>query len=204
MTFESMGNLNKGWGICGFTSCFYALYEDLAGTPTHARIINGSMAFNVLAEIKTYLRILQAEGRLSDIQDIETFCQSFGGVYAKFTVADYCKKISDAVRYSDAEVLKEDFSIGLPPTTVKDYLTRIWGMDSKVYRGSDPGGQSIIGMTHKGSSTGCDGLVHYMYRARNGKIYSWGHPPYTTIEDAANGGAPRRKGWQIGWVITLK
>lgn len=206
MLKKSMGITNSSWGVCGFTSSFYAMYEELGGVAGNPRIINASRAFNVLAEIKTYLRLLQAEGKATEIRNIETFCRSFEGVFSTFSVAEYCTKVSESVRYSDEEVLGMQFSIALPPASVKDYLQRMWQFDSQVLQcppNNDPGGRAIIGMTHHGSTTGYNGLIHYMYRSRNGKIHSWGTGPYDTIKAAAEDGADDTTDWEIGWVIKL-
>jgi hypothetical protein len=200
---KSMGNTNADWGVCGFTSSFYAMWK--LEKAARGRLINAPEPFNVLAEIKTYLRMLQAEGNQTALQAIEKFCQSFGEPFAKFTVDGYCDRISAAVQRSDIEIKSDElFGIGIPPDYVADYLRRMWGYTSTVIEvpaGSDPGGEAIIGMTVEGSKTLYNGLVHYMYRGKN-LIYSWGGDPFSTIEAAAQSGAGDLA-WQIGWVIKI-
>ena len=210
---KSMGVTNASWGVCGFTSSFYAMWK-LEKT-ARPQLINAPKPFTVLAEIKTYLRMLQAEGNQTAIRAIEEFCQSFGPPFDAFTVESYCDRISASVEYTEQQILENGlFGIGIPPDYVADYLRRMWGYDATVIQvppGSDPGGDAIIGMTvpagtkfpdRSVAKTLYNRLVHYMYR-RKGLIYSWGEDPYKTIAEAAAGGAPWAKGWQIGWVIRI-
>src|SRR6185312_635891 len=213
VTMNSMGVTNADWGVCGFTSSFYAMWKlEKASRP---QLMNAPRPFTVLAEIKTYLRMLQAEGNRAAIQAIEAFSKSFGPPFDTFTVEKYCDHISASVTRRESDILADGlFSIGVPPDTVADYLRRMWGYNSKVIQvppGNDTGGDAIIGMTVKPGTVDPGGnvvhtlynlLVHYMYR-RKGLIYSWGNDPYPSIEAAAAGGAAWAKGWQIGWVIEI-
>lgn len=214
--FKNMGETNDYWGVCGFTSSLYAMW-DLDAT-TRARLVNAPKPFTVLAEIKTYLRMLQAEGNTAAITEIEAFCQSFGGPFIAWTVNDYCDHVSAAVTRSEDEITGDGmFSIGMPPQWVADYLRRVWGYSSMVIEvppGNDPGGDAIIGVVvpantpnpmSPGSnvSTQYNRLVHYMYR-RKGRIWSWGHLSYDSVDAARRGGASWAiRGWQVGWVITV-
>lgn len=213
VTMESMGETNAPWGVCGFTSSFYAMWK--LEKAARGRLVNAPEPFTVLAEIKTYLRMLQADGDTRAIRAIEKFCRSFGPPFDTFTVDGYCDRVSNSVQYSEEQILDDAlFSIGIPPAYVADYLQRMWGYGSKVIeipRGRDPGGDAIIGMiVRKGTKdpggnvvkTLYNRLVHYMYR-RKGLIYSWGHKPYTSIAAAAQGGAQWATGWQVGWVIQI-
>lgn len=213
VTMKSMGVTNSAWGVCGFTSSFYAMWKLEKGS--RPQLINAPRPFSVLAEIKTYLRMLQAEGNRTAIDAIEKFCQSFGPPFDVFTVDGYCDHVSASVSLTEQQILDDAlFSIGMPPTYVADYLQRMWGYSSKVIEvppGSDNGGDAIIGMIVKRGTKDPGGrvvktlynrLVHYMYR-RKGLIYSWGDDPYATIQDAAAGGAGWAKGWKVGWVIQI-
>src|SRR4051812_3844213 len=105
MPMKTMGALNKNWGVCGFTSTFYAMYELNRYRVDRAQIINAGRAFRLLAEIKTYLRTLQTEGKTLVLSEIEMFNQKFGdsagdadAVWrSKFTIDEYIKLISSAV-----------------------------------------------------------------------------------------------------------
>ncbi len=213
---KNMGETNASWGVCGFTSSLYAMW-DLDAT-TRPRLINAPKPFTVLAEIKTYLRMLQAEGNTTAIREITEFCQSFGGAFAAWTVNDYCDRVSDAVT-DDEDTIKANgmFGIGMPPIWVADYLRRVWGYGSTVIEvppGADPGGDAIIGVVVPAGTpnplappnqinTLYNRLVHYMYRRKN-RIWSWGHYSYNDVEAARVGGASwATLGWQIGWVIQI-
>lgn len=213
VTMRSMGLANADWGVCGFTSSFYAMWK--LEPAARGRLINAPRPFTVLAEIKTYLRMLQAEGNRVAINEIEAFCQSFGPGFDTFTVDDYCTLVSNAVGRSEAAIKGDfHFGIGMPPKWVADYLKRMWSYDSTITEippGSDSGGDAIIGMVVKPGTLDPGGnvvntlynrLVHYMYR-RNGLIYSWGDAPYTSIATAAAGGAAWAAGWQVGWEIRI-
>ncbi|HME25825.1 MAG TPA: hypothetical protein VKI44_31580 [Acetobacteraceae bacterium] len=52
-----MGSTNNLWGVCGFTSTFYSMYELNRGK--RALLIGAGIATKVLAEIKTYLMLLK-------------------------------------------------------------------------------------------------------------------------------------------------
>ena len=73
-----MGELNQGWGVCGFTSSFYSLYEQNPGK--RAKLIGVGIATKVLAEIKTYLNTLKAGGEFQHLSDIEEFTKIFRGL----------------------------------------------------------------------------------------------------------------------------
>jgi hypothetical protein len=193
----SMGIMNAGWGICGITGTFYAMYQlNPAARPL---LVNAPRPFSVLAEIKTYLQMLKAEGATQHLADIKEFTRSFGVVgkvdFGKFTVDDYIAYINKtAARYVNAgpEMDKEivgdgEFSIALPPLVVADYIARVWGWSASVSDG-DQGGDAIIGV--KSSNNWFNrfrlykGLVHYVYR-KNGQIYSWGNKPVGSLAEAS-------------------
>ena len=173
-----MGVVNKFWGVCGFTSTFYSMYE--LNPAKRPLLINAGIATRVLAEIKTYLVMLQAEGKFGLLKEIEAFTQSFGVVgkcdFSKWTIDGYIKHINTAVDKDDATIQGDcSYSIGMPPQGVADYVTRMWEYKAEVQvvsGGSGDTGDGIIGVS-KGLMPLYDGLCHYMYRL-NGKIYSWG------------------------------
>lgn len=174
-TMSSMGSTNTHWGVCGFTSTFYSMYETRPGT--RGMLIGAGIATRVLAEIKTYLVMLKAEGEKTLLDDIQSFCQTFAGFEA-WTIDDYIARVNKAVNMSEADIKKEKmYSIGMPPHAVADYLKRVWAQASDVLvlpQGGDSGGDGIIGV--KRTDLGMkahDGLCHWMYRT-NGVIHSWG------------------------------
>jgi hypothetical protein len=185
-----MGSTNNYWGVCGFTSSFYSMYELNPGK--RALLVGAGIATKVLAEIKTYLMMLKAAANTQLLSEIETFTKSFGIVgkcnFGNFTIENYIRLINDAVNKSDAELRGNcNYSIAMPPDAVADYLRRIWDYESEVQAISGGGGgneDGIIGVTN-GTMKLYDGLCHYMYRA-NGKVYSWGKVFNSVTEANAN------------------
>ena len=72
---DAIGVANSHWGVCGFTSAFQALYR--ANTGRLALFHGAGIPTKVLAEIKTYLITLKAEGQLTLLREIETFTRAF-------------------------------------------------------------------------------------------------------------------------------
>ncbi len=185
-TMRSIGRRNEGWGICGFTSSLYAMYE--MNPTARPNIINAPRPFTILAEIKTYLEMLYAENQTDLLDEIERLTRSFGVVdgfdFATFTPRSYILYINNSVskyiNQDTGQTIKAitgdpKFSIALPPQAVCDYLKRAWDFSSKVSK-MDPGGDAIIGVYDKSvdnSKKPYDGLCHYLYR-KGGTIYSWG------------------------------
>lgn len=210
---KDMGKTNAKWGDCGFTSSFYAMWKLDPGS--RAALQGMPQAFTVIEEIRKYLERLKSEGSFSNLLRIEAFCQSFGGPWAKFTVADYLIRAANAGGKDEATLLGEDFSIGMPPISVKDYLSRVWKFESTVIDCSvvaDDGADGIVGLClppgtvdHLGNvvNTHYNRLVHFMYR-RKSKYYSWGHDTYTDLAVAAKGGGLGfASGWYVGWLIKI-
>jgi hypothetical protein len=186
-----LGIANSYWGVCGFTSTFQSLYELNRGKKA---LINGAgIPTKVLAEIKTYLMTLKAEGKLGLLREIETFTRAFpptvkGTDFSNFRIDEYIKYINKAVGKSDQAIMDDELhSIGMPPRAVVDYLERMWGVKATLSL-FETGGDGIIGVKRDARPM-YGGLCHYMYRS-NGKIYSWGesfnsvkeaNPDYTVI-----------------------
>ncbi|HTW29557.1 MAG TPA: hypothetical protein VME92_20700 [Acetobacteraceae bacterium] len=197
---DSLGVLNQGWGICGFTSSFYAVYAQNPGI--RGLVINAAIPTRVLADIKTYLVGLKAAGNTKLLQEIEAFTRTFGVVgkcdFGKFTIDTYIERINGINGKSDAQLTGDaNFSIAMPPQAVADYLTDIWQAecDLEVVNGGSGGvADGIIGVT-KGTMQMYDGLCHYMYR-RGNNIYSWGQ--------VFNSVAAANKDFRVCRVIKIK
>lgn len=200
-----LGITNDKWGVCGFTSTFYAMYQ--LNPASRPLVVNATAAYRVLAEIKTYLMLLKAEGSplLDDIRD---FTQSFGPPHDAFTVDDYIQRINDAAagNRSEKDILGEErYGIALPPAAVADYISRVWGWRATVHAHPNcPGsGNGIIGVRvvgTGGSGEPYKGLIHYMYRG-NGSIYSWGKK-FGSVKAAAQGGGGGAN-WEVCYFISL-
>jgi hypothetical protein len=209
---KDLGQLNRGWGICGFTSTFYAMYH--ANPVTRGWLVNASQVFSVLYEICDYLKMLQAAGSPL-IKDIEAFTQSFGDEHATFTVPNYIAMVetsSESTRNllafgdnDDRKQLHRElrdeslFGIAMPPVAVADYIKRVWKWNATIteFKAADLIGDAIVGVRNPNNTTlkKYNGLCHYLYRG-NGKYYSWGGM-YPTLA-AAN------PNYEICYAITIR
>jgi hypothetical protein len=197
--FTYLGIVNRGWGVCGFTSAVYAMYDKRPGD--RAMLINATRHYTVLASIKTFLNELRAAGEEELIREIEEYNRTFDR--PDWTIADYIKTINESE-------ITEDFSrdtrygIAMPPKGVDKYL-QTWGFRTVVRRMKgftmDLGGDAIVGVKNAApdpTKTLYDGLIHWMYRHR-GKIYSWGRE-FKTVKDA---GIAVGKNYKVTWVIEI-
>jgi hypothetical protein len=172
-TINSMGKLNTKWGICGFASALYALHEHSSMQQQKGLSSAAEVETRMLAEIKSYLRMLQADNRADLLNKIQIFTRSFGGQWAAFEIDKYIEKINASVKAANAASLG-DFSIAMPPDAVVDYLKRM--CDFKLARiltakESDPK-ELILGVS-KPDMKMYNGLAHWVYQL-NGVVYSWG------------------------------
>jgi hypothetical protein len=167
-----IGTLNTGWGVCGFTSTLYSLYELNPGM--RRLLINRSrIGGTVLAEIKTYLMMLQAENSHL-LQSIQEFTQTFD--LPGWTINNYIEEINKASSLDQKAILaSKEYGIAMPPEAVVDYVRRVWGLHAERWKWSgDPGADGIIGVSNQMKTMSMyNGLCHWMYRS-NRKIYSWG------------------------------
>lgn len=209
----SLGKTNAGWGVCGFTSTFYAMYDlnhDLKG-----KLVNATAEYRVLAEIKTYLMMLKAAGETGLLNGITAFTRKFGGRFSNFTIDGYIQHINGAAGSNlSANTIKKDslFGIAMPPSAVADYAKRVWGWDATVHEfpNCSSSGDGIIGVRVRGTGGGLFGtgflkpkeigLVHYMYRG-NGAIYSWGKK-FGSVQEAADYGAGGAR-WEVCYYISF-
>lgn len=180
---DAMGTLNNRWGVCGFNSSLYALYEH---NPTKRAELTSAAKIDarVAAEIKTFLRMVQAEGNAKLLSDIETFTRSFGGQWTGFTIAGYIQKI-DAEAAREGEKFKAkmraDLSMAMPPHAVVAYLQKAAGFAGASVMVDPLGGGFLTGSTaneqivglRKSTMTSYNGLAHWVY-LNNGVVYSWG------------------------------
>jgi len=178
---KEMGSLNNSWGVCGFTSTFYAMFA--LNKSTRPDLVNANRAFRLLAEIKSYLMMLKAENS-PHLGSITRFTQSFGGSFANFDIDSYIATINGAVGKSEADIMQDPgFGIAMPPHAVADYIGRMWGANATITQvqggNSAPIGNGIVGVTRGLYAGGVtlplphDGLRHWMYQ-HSGKIHSWG------------------------------
>lgn len=201
-----LGDLNAGWGVCGFTSSFYGLW-DILDQSKRSQIHGGTKAHRLLAEIKTYLMMLKAEGSTELLNEIEAFCRKFGDTdndFGNFSIDSYIARVNVSVNRTEKQI-KEDsnFGIGMPPQAVADYLSRMWNVKTEIKTGKTTSGpeNGVIGVKNvvKPLSTLYDGLEHYMYRHQQ-IIYSWGMA-FNSVDEAAKLGTTGK--WEICCVIPL-
>ena len=178
---NAMGEMNNTWGVCGFSSALYALYEH--NPSLRAKLTSGAkIDTRFAAEIKTFLRMLEAEGDAKMRADIEQFTRSFGPKWTGFTIAGYLQTIDDeAERLGTIQGnITKNLSIALPPHALVAYLQKVAGFPgAKVLR--DPLGgmfitrstahEQIVGL-RDGIKTMYNGLAHWVYM-KNGVVYSW-------------------------------
>lgn len=172
-TINNMGALNTRWGICGFASALYALYGHSPRKQQAELSPAAATETRMLAEIKSYLRMLQADERVDLLNAIQTFTRSFGGQWATFAIDKYIDKINASVKVADPATLG-DFSIAMPPEAVVDYLQRMCGLESaRILTGKQPDPKELIVGLSKPNMKLYNGLAHWVYLL-NGTVYSWG------------------------------
>ncbi|WP_158322691.1 putative HlyD family type I secretion protein [Acidisphaera rubrifaciens] len=182
-----MAVMNNKWGICGVTSSLYALYKYSAKQQKKKMAKGALTPTMMLAEMKLFLRTLQADGRQDLIGDIESFTQSFGGEYEHFTVNDYINRINYAAVMVDAvsapgskkekaaqeAVADRDFSIALPPEAVVYYLRNVCGFgQARVVDVGAKDRELLVGLYRdEGNNMGIyGGLKHYVYYYNGGPV----------------------------------
>jgi hypothetical protein len=139
----------------------------------------------LLAEIKSYLVMLQAEGNLLLLDEIVRFTRSFGGKYATFTIEKYIAKVntigSTAPHHRDS-----GFSIAMPPNAVCDYMRRVGGMKAVLVQGSSLKlAPVVLGLGTPGQAhTEWRGLKHWVLKENDSVVYNWGKK--RTFEDLMN------------------
>ena len=181
--FDSMGMTNNFWGICGVNSALYALYQNNVALQT--RLAKGAMTPTMmLAELKTFLRILQADGKQGILDEIQAFTRTFKD-FENFTIQSYIERINSAAVAVDtatsgdpqkALLADPQFSLGLPPDSVVYYMQRICGFDkAKLVDLSSTENELVVGLYRDDGNNMkvYNGLRHYVYY-RNGIYYSWG------------------------------
>ena len=193
-SINSMSTLNEEWGICGFASSLSALYEH--SPRQQAQLAQAAETkTRMLAEIKSYLVMLKADGRVDLLSAIQTFTRSFGSTWAAFDIDQYIGRINATVTAGTGD----DFSIAMPPEAVVDYLRRMCDFKSARALASnlpDPP-ELILGLCST-TMRMHNGLAHWVYQL-NGKIYSWGDEFLSVNQAAAAAG----KTWTVGHKIAL-
>lgn len=159
---------NIKWGICGFAAALGGLHANKL-LPTTVQ--KAHMKTRLLAEIKTYLRFLQADNSPL-LQEIQGFTRTFPG-FETFSIVRYIQSIDNAV----ADITP-DFSIAMPPKAVVDYLRRMYDMkNARLISAGEKRDNVILGFA-KGKGIfgflfGRD-LKHWVYKKNDSVVYNWG------------------------------
>lgn len=202
MPLSDMGQKNDRWGVCGFTSSLYALYNNSPGL-AHGDLSNVATSdIRFLNMIADYLDELQATGAAQLRQSIEAFTGSFPG-YSGFSIDEYVRRIR-FIGTINATKAVGDFSLAMPPPTVVDFLKRRCGFGNAQVLGlADPARtEEVLGLSDPtGGLQQYGGLCHYVYKNAAG-IHSWGD----RFDDVAAAGAgnPDTVGWTVCVRIALR
>lgn len=197
MTMLSISEVNKDWGICGFASTLGALYKQGIFKDTIKRAVSRhEFDTRLLAEIKTYLVILQSEDKNILLNEIQKFTRTFGGIYSGFTIQGYINKVN-TIAVSPPLRTDKGFSIAMPPNAVVDYLKRICDVKNPtlVQCNSTTNNNVILGIGDKRKVNEWKGLGHWVYKKSNLEIYNWGQKETLTELLAHN------PNWQIIYEI---
>jgi hypothetical protein len=194
---DAMGIENATQGICGFTSTLYAVYSnrpELKGYLDKA-LAPADRSTRLMAEIKSFLVMMQAEGKHKVLSDIEALTRSFEG-YGAWTLKDYIADINK-MGVPGSKPLAA-FSIAMPPESTMEYMRTAWGMRPSLVD-KLVSGDAIVGLTRTGGPRNAwKNLAHYVYQGANGTIYSWGEQ-FKSLE-AVN----KAKGRDYSVIYTIK
>jgi len=180
MALLGISKLNTGWGICGFASALGALHHNGQFKETIDNIKAADLKYRLLAEIKTYLVILQSENEHTLLDEIVSFTCAFGGKFSTFTIEEYIEKVN-SIASKEPDVTDSKFGIAMPPNAVVDYLKRIGGLNSaKLFTANkDDGGPNniILGLSRTGNDKlkRWNGLRHWVYKKSDTEIYNYGN-----------------------------
>lgn len=198
VTNTSISYLNKQWGICGFASALGALYQNnksMAGMIDQAEA-KGQLDTRLLAEIKSYLVILQSENNSLLLNEITRFTRTFGGAYSAFDIQKYIDMVNSIGK--DIANVGKDFSIAMPPNAVADYLRRVCGVKAVLVGGTGPNLNNVIlGLGDKTKSDEWNGLNHWVYKANDSEVYNYGRslPLATVLQSDTN--------WHIVYQVAI-
>jgi hypothetical protein len=163
---EALSQPNGDWGICGFVSVLGALFESDPKIQKKLSKILDSKTFKtrLLADIKTFLVMLKADGETALLEEIETFT----GTFEKgFKLEGFIGKINDAVK----KLPERGFGLAMTPKALLAYFKKNWELDAVLTMG--PGGAKknkvILGLYDKKGA-----LKHWVYKKSDAETYNWG------------------------------
>jgi hypothetical protein len=194
---QDMGTANEKHGICGITSTLYAVYQNMPSLQDRlgSALSGADRDTRLMGEIKTFLRMMKADGKNSILTDITELTQTFPN-YEGWSVELYIKQIDDALSTGS-------LSMAMPPDAVVEYIRTMWGMKAKIempvwYRGVS--GPVILGLTRTGAPRNrWNNLAHYVYKDSKGIIHSWGK----TFKDMATLNKVKNKDYKVIYHILV-
>lgn len=200
MTILDISQLNRGWGICGFASTLGALHQNgILGETIDRAVMNNQLKTRLLAEIKSYLVVLQSENQSLLLDEITKFTRSFKG-FEKFTIQGYINHVN-GIALSDPKLNDSQFSIAMPPSAVADYLRRVGGLRNvQLIDQSVANFDNVILGLGDGDKRRIrwKGLGHWVYKKSNASIYNWGK------KESLNQLMAHNPKWKIVYQILLR
>jgi hypothetical protein len=153
---------NRKWGICGFASCIGAMYKNgFIGKTIRA----DHLETRLLAEVKTYIRMLQADGSTL-VEDIQAFTRTFGD--ATFSIERFIKQIDTFY------TIPSNTGLAMPPHALVDYLQRCYDMKKARLAPLSPALNNVIlGLVDPGGGP-YKGLKHWVFKRDVKRVYNWG------------------------------
>ena len=189
---DRMGKENTKQGICGFTSTLYAVYMN---QPQLQGQLSGALgaqtrSTRLMAEIKTFLQMMKADGKNNILSQIAELTRTFPG-YDAWSVDSYIKEIN---------TLKVgNYSIAMPPEATMEYMRTAWDLHP-VLKDNCTSGNVILGLTRTGAPQNkWKNLAHYVNMSRAGRIYSWGEQ----FDSLADMNTKKRKDYSVIYCITV-
>jgi hypothetical protein len=171
MPVEEVSNPNNEWGICGFCSSLGAMYTR---DPRMAARIDRAISLNqyrtrLLAEVKTFLVMLRAAGKVDLMDQIIRFN---GRWYPSgFDYLAYIARVNSIARGTfspDAQ-----YTLALTPDALVYYLREVCEFAGARWVPGDTGADGILGLCQGGRRPLLERLDHWVYR-HNGIVYNWG------------------------------
>jgi hypothetical protein len=196
MPLTNVSEINNDWGICGFASSIAALYQHggAVGNVVDTTSVN-QLKVRLLAEIKSFLVTLQANGNITMLNGIRDFTRSFapntGHAWAAFTIEEYINRINTACR--GGTVNGTDFSMAMTPLAVVEYLKLNGGMIGTRLTGTEYIANNVIlGVGKLNTSSPHNGVLHWIYKKSDSEVYNWGERKTLseTLEDVSGAGCP--------------
>ena len=185
---QDLTHPNRDWGICGFVSVLGSLYDSDPKMKAKLNKILDDKHFEtrLLADIKTFLVMLQADNKTALLKEIEVFT----GTFTKgFKLDAFIKRINAVV--ADPKLLKEEFTLAMTEKALVEYLTTNWGLKATLTMGAggEKKAKAILGL-YKGKD-----LKHWVYKSGT-DVFNYGE--VTTIAQVM-----KEDGYTVGCSIEL-